>query len=68
MLTYIEQLFRLFKIVQLSPLIDERMRKNEEKHEEKIWPLDSNPGQPKLHFWVALTPFRGGRNSILTWL
>ena len=37
----------LFNMVQLSPLTDERMRRNEEKREEKIKPF-------------IKTPFRGG--------
>ena len=32
----------LVKMVQLSPLTNERMRRNEEKGEEKIRPPDSN--------------------------
>ena len=36
-----EAAFMLIKIVQLSPLTDERMRRNEEKLEEKIRPPDS---------------------------
>ena len=65
MLTYMKQIFTLVKIVQLSPLIDERMRRNEKKREEKIRPPDSISGRPLLHFGAALTPFRGGPDSIL---
>ena len=46
----------LIKMVQLSPLTDERMRRNEEKREEKIRPPDSitkaapkwSQGRPKM--------------------
>ena len=40
-LSCLKQLFMLVKIVQLSPLTDERMRRNEEKREEKIRPPDA---------------------------
>ena len=60
MLTYIKQLFTLVKMVELSPLTDERKRRNEEKREGKIRPPDSILGPPLLHFGVALTPSRGG--------
>ena len=36
-----KQIFTLIKMVQLSSLTDERMRRNEEKCEEKIRPPDS---------------------------
>ena len=65
MLTYLKQIFTLIKMVQLSPLIYERMRRNGEKHEEKIGPPDSISGRPLLHFGAALTPFWGGPDSIL---
>ena len=56
MLTYMKQLFMLVKMVQLSPLTDERMSRNEEKREEKIMPPDSitkvapkwSQGRPKM--------------------
>ena len=64
MLTYIKQIFTLVKMGQLSPLIDERMRRNEKKREEKIRLPDSILGQPLVHFGEALTPFRGGPESI----
>ena len=59
-----KQIFTPVKIVQLSALIYERMRKNEKKPEEKIRPPDSISGQPFLHFRAALTPFRGSPNSL----
>ena len=40
-LSCLKQLFMLVMMVQLSPLTDERMRRNEEKREEKIRPPDS---------------------------
>ena len=64
MLTYMKQIFTLFKMKQLSPLTDEGMRRNEEKREEKLRPSDSISGRPLLHFGVALTPFWGGLDSI----
>ena len=39
-MTDMKQLFRLVKIVQLSPLIDEGMRRIAEKQEETIRPPD----------------------------
>ena len=71
-LTYMKHFFTLVKMVQLSSLTDERMRKNEETCEGKIRPPDyiSGPpdyisGRPLLLLGAALTPFRGGPNSIL---
>ena len=51
-----KKLFTLIKMYQLSPLTDERMRRNEEKREEKIRPPDSitkaapkwSPGRPEI--------------------
>ena len=40
-LSCLNQLFMLVMMVQLSPLTDERMRRNEEKREEKIRDPDS---------------------------
>ena len=64
MLTYMKQLFTLVKMIQLSPLPDERMRRNEEKREEEIKPPDSILGRPLLHFGAALTPFRAAFTPI----
>ena len=41
MLTYMKQILTLVKMEKLSPVTDERMRRKEEKHEEKIRPPDS---------------------------
>ena len=46
MLTYMKQIFTLVKMVQLSALTYERMRRNEEKREEKIRPPDSISERP----------------------
>ena len=54
MLTYMKQIFTLVKMVQLSPLIDERMKRNEKKREEKIRPPDSILGRPWLYLGAAL--------------
>ena len=44
-----KQIFTLVKMVQLSPLTDAGMRRNEEKREEKIRPPDSiTKAAPKL--------------------
>ena len=65
--------FTCFKIVQLSPFSDAGMRRNDEKHKEKIRPLasfqgvsyfisgrpNSISGHTKLHFWGSLTSFWG---------
>ena len=42
----LKQLFTLIKMVQFSPLPDEKMRRNEEKHEEEKRPTDSILGRP----------------------
>ena len=50
----------LVKMVQLSPLTDERMRRNEEKREEIIRPPDSitkaapkwSQGRPEMESWL----------------
>ena len=65
MLTYMKQIVTLVKMVQLSPFIDERTRRNEKKREEKIRPPDSILGRPLLHFGADVTPFWGGPDSIL---
>ena len=46
MLTYMKQIFTLVKMIQLFPLTDERIRRNEEKCEEKVRPPDSISGRP----------------------
>ena len=65
MLTYMKQIFTLVKMEQLSPVTDERMRRNEEQREGEIRPPDSKSGGPLLHFGAALNPFQGGPDSIL---
>ena len=60
MLTYMKQIFTLVKMVQLFPLTDERMKRNEEKRKEKIRPPDSISGWPLLHFGAALVIESGG--------
>ena len=50
-----KQLFTLVKMVQLSPLTDERMRRNEKKCEGEIRPPGSILGRPLLHFGMALS-------------
>ena len=47
-LSCLKQLFALVKIVQLSPLTDEKMKRNEENREEKIRLPDSYKSQLNL--------------------